>query len=296
MSEFAGIQRVAVIGAGTMGSQIGAVFALAGLETTIVDVSEDALARAEAEARSRISRLVEKGAIDEAAGTAAVGRLSWSSDTAAAAGAADFVLEAATESLDLKRRIFTQLGQAAPAHAILATNSSTVPSSWLAEASGRPDRLCNVHFFNPALVMKCVEIVPNPQTSEETIATVQELALRIGKRPVTLTKEVPGFIANRLMMAIQDEAVSLYEDGVASIEDIDAAAQLALSHPMGPFQLMDLVGLDVIELMHRATHDMTGDPATLPAASLVERTQAGDLGRKSGRGWYDYAPADSVAG
>jgi 3-hydroxybutyryl-CoA dehydrogenase len=282
------IQRVLVVGAGTMGTQIGAVFALGGFDVTISDVAVEALDKSEAEANSRISRMAENR-ITRSNADLAVERMSWTTDAAAAVASADLVVEAATERLDIKRQIFAQLNETAPPHTLFTTNSSTLPSSLVAEASGRAEQLCNLHFFNPALVMACVEVIPNPQTSDQTIDAVLDVVTRIGKTPVRLRAETPGFIANRLMLAIQDEAVSLYESGVADIKDIDTAARLALGHPMGPFELMDLVGLDVIEHIHRAKYDMTDDPSDLPAESLIDRVRDGQLGRKTGHGWYDYA-------
>ncbi len=271
-----------------MGTQIGAVFALGGFDVAVCDVSVEALARSEEEAGRRIARLVEKAALTVEEAEGALSRLRWTGDMNEAASSADFVLEAATEQLDVKRRIFAELDEAAPAHTIFATNSSTIPSSQIAEASGRADRVCNVHFFNPALMMKCVEVVPNPVTSMQTMTAVLGMVERIGKHPVQLSTEVPGFIANRLMMALQDEAIALHEQGVASLEDIDATARLALGHPMGPFELMDLVGLDVITFMHEAIAALTEDPVDPPAVSLAALVDVGDLGKKSGRGWYSY--------
>ncbi len=282
------ISRVLIIGAGTMGTQIGAVFALGGLDVTVADVSADALVQGESEIRGRLQRMAETDRITPDHASASLARLAWESDMAAAAANADLVVEAATERVELKRQIFRDLAAHAPSHAIFTTNSSTIPSSMVADASGRPDRVCNLHFFNPALVMRCVEIVPNPHTSAHTVARVAALVKRIDKEAVLLHAETPGFIANRLMLALQNEAIALHADGVADIEDIDRAARLALGHPMGPFALMDLVGLDVIELIHRAKHEITGDPDDLPPASIVSRVAAVQLGRKTGRGWFSY--------
>jgi 3-hydroxybutyryl-CoA dehydrogenase len=283
------IRHVLVVGAGAMGTQIGAVFALAGYDVTTSDVAAETLDRSREEARRRVLRLMEKDRLSAEEADAALGRMSYTVDTLGAAATTDFVLEAAAERLDVKRQLFADLDAVAPAHTVLATNSSTIPSSRLADATGRPDRLCNVHFFNPALVMKCVEIVPNPSTSDATVTTAVELARRIGKQPVRLSKEVPGFVANRLMGALRDEALRLLGDGVASVEDIDTAARTALGHPMGPFELMDLVGIDVTYLINRATHELTGDATDLPHPSVQKLYEDGHLGRKTGRGWYEYA-------
>jgi 3-hydroxybutyryl-CoA dehydrogenase len=214
--------------------------------------------------------------------------LAYSTDLDAAAAHADFVIEAATERLDIKTQIFEKLGVLAPAHAILATNSSTLGSSKVAEATGRPAQVCNMHFFNPALVMKCVEVVRHGETSDATVETTMELARRLGKEPVLINREIPGFIANRLMGAIQREALFLADSGIASIEDIDTTARTALGHPMGPFALMDMVGLDVIDFIAQATHAETGAAQDAPNERIAALVAEGKLGRKSGAGFYDY--------
>jgi len=222
------IKNVVVVGAGAMGSQIGLLCALAGYSATITDIAQDALDRADTQLRQRMSRDIEKNRRSRDDVDAAFGRLTFSTDLTAAAATADFVIEAAIEKLDVKRRLFTDLDRAAPPHAILATNSSSIVSSRIADATGRPDRVCNVHFFNPALIMKCVEVVRGPATSDETTATAVELARRLGKVPVVLDREIPGFIANRIVGAVRDEAIFLLENGIASVEDIDTACRTAL--------------------------------------------------------------------
>ncbi|MGW6173729.1 3-hydroxyacyl-CoA dehydrogenase family protein [Arthrobacter sp. NPDC055138] len=281
------IRHILVVGSGAMGSQIGLLAALVGYRVTVQDISEEMLAAAKDQLASRLQASVAKGKASADDADAALARMSFTTDLAAAAGA-DFVIEAATERLDIKQQIFTRLGELAPAHAILATNSSTLGSSKVAEASGRPEQVCNMHFFNPALVMKCVEVVRNDATSQETVDTTMELARRFGKEPVLINQEVPGFVANRLMAAIQKEALALHAAGVASLEDIDATAKTALGHPMGPFELMDMVGLDVIDFIARATYDETGEEADRPHPAITELVAEGRLGRKTGRGWYDY--------
>lgn len=282
------VRRVLVVGAGTMGSQIGMLAAQAGYGTTVQDISEDMLATARAQLAARLDASVAKGRLDAAAAQAALGRLAFSTDLEAAAAESDFVIEAATERLDIKERIFDRLGRLAPGHAILATNSSTLGASKVAAASGRPDRVCNMHFFNPALVMKCVEVVRHEDTSQATVDTTLELARRFGKDPVLINREIPGFIANRLMGALQKEALALAAAGVASKEDIDTTARSALGHPMGPFELMDMVGLDVIDFIAQATYAETGDEADRPDPQVAALVAEGKLGRKSGQGWYTY--------
>lgn len=283
------IKHILVIGAGAMGSQIGMVAALAGYRVTVQDITEDMLARAKEQLTSRMQANVTKGRTSQEDADAALARLTFSTHLATAAADADFVIEAATERLELKQHIFTQLGELTPAHAILATNSSTLGSSKIADASGRPEQVCNMHFFNPALVMKCVEVVRNEATSQATVDTTLELARRFGKQPVLINREIPGFVANRLMGALQKEALALHTAGIATLEDIDTTAKTALGHPMGPFELMDMVGLDVIDFIAQATYAETNDDADRPHPAITDLVEQGRLGRKSGRGWYDYS-------
>ena len=282
------IRHITVIGAGAMGSQIAMVCALAGYDTDVVDIKQEAVDNASEQLHSRMDRDVSKGRRTQQDVDAAFGRLTFSTDRDACAAQADFVIEAAVEDLTIKRQVFAELDAVCPEHTILATNSSNIVSSRVADATNRPEKVCNVHFFNPALVMKCVEVVPHQGTSRETVETAMELARSIGKAPVELKKEVPGFVANRLLGALRSEALKLYEDGVADYKDIDVAAKTALNHPMGPFELMDMVGIDVVYLIRLAEYEQTGDPASLPAKSVTEKYEAGDYGRKTGKGWYDY--------
>jgi 3-hydroxybutyryl-CoA dehydrogenase len=282
------INKILVIGAGAMGSQIGMVCALAGYSTSVQDVAAESLTSAREQLAARMDNNVAKGRISREDADTALARLSFTTSLEEGAADADFAIEAATEKLDIKRRIFAALDRAAPPHAILATNSSTLGSSKVAYETARPEKVCNMHFFNPALVMKCVEVVRHDKTSQETVDTTLELARSLGKAPVLINREIPGFVANRLMGAIRDEALRLYADGVAGFEDIDTAAKTALGHPMGPFELMDLVGLDVSYLIRQATFDETQDPADLPHPALKELYEQGRYGRKTGKGWYDY--------
>ena len=282
------VNHVLVVGAGAMGSQIGMVCALAGLTATITDIAEPSLARTHADLRSRLARDVDKGRRTASDVEAAFGRLSFTTDLTAAAATADYVIEAAVEKLDIKRTLFAELDNAAPPHAILATNSSSIVSSRIADATGRPDRVCNLHFFNPALVMKCVEIVRGPDTSDVTVATSVALADRLGKVPVVLQREIPGFIANRILGAVRDEAIFLLENGVASVTDIDTACRTALGYPMGPFELMDLTGIDIGYLTKQDRFAQSGDPRDRPSRSVTALVERGELGRKTGKGWYTY--------
>jgi len=288
MSAVKPVNHVLVVGAGAMGSQIGMVCALAGLTATVTDIAEPALAKAEAELRSRLTRDLEKGRRVPADVEAAFGRLSFTTDLTAAASSADYVIEAAVERLDIKRALFADLDRVTRAHTILATNSSSIVSSRIADATNRPDKVCNLHFFNPALIMRCVEVVRGPQTSDETVDTSVALVERLGKVPVVLNREIPGFVANRILGAVRDEAIYLLENGVASVTDIDTACRTALGYPMGPFELMDLTGIDIGYLTKQDRFAQTGDPSDQPSRSVTALVQRGELGRKTGRGWYTY--------
>jgi len=282
------VNKILVVGAGAMGSQIGMVCSLAGYGVTVQDIDEGMLEKAQEQLRARMARNVEKGRMEQDEVNAAFDRMGFTNDLEGSASETDFVIEAAVEKLDVKRELFGKLDEAAPEHAILATNSSTIVSSQIANATDRSDRVCNMHFFNPALVMKCVEVVRGPETSDATVETTVELTRRIGKAPVILTKEISGFVANRILGALRDEAISLHEKGVASVEDIDTACKTALGHPMGPFELMDLTGIDIGYYVKMARYEESGDPKDKPKKSVVEKFEKGELGRKTGRGWYEY--------
>jgi 3-hydroxybutyryl-CoA dehydrogenase len=290
------VEKILVVGAGTMGAQIAMVCALAGHDTTVTDLTDDALDRAESSLRSRLDRDVAKGRRTRDDVDAAFARLTFSTDLDAAAATADLVIEAAVEKLDVKREVFARLDKAAPPHAILTTNSSAIMSSQIADATGRPDRVANMHFFNPALVMRCVEVVGSEATSPETMETVTALARRLGKEPVVLHKEIPGFVANRILGAVRDEAIFLLEQGVSSVEDIDTACRTALGYPMGPFELMDLTGIDIGYHAKLARHAVTDDPRDLPSRTVTELVERGDLGRKTGKGFYTYSASTDEDG
>lgn len=282
------VREIAVVGAGVMGSQIAMVCALAGYDTSLVDLSESQLDGAGEALRSRMDRDVSRGRRTRQDVDRAMRRLRMSTDRADAVSGCDYVIEAAAESLEVKRRIFEDLDREAPLGAILATNSSNIVSSQLAGSTNRPDRVLNLHFFNPALVMECVEVVPHEGTVESVIDTSMELVRSLGKSGVRLRREIPGFVANRIVGAIRREALGLYDAGVADVEDIDRAARSALGHPMGPFELMDLVGIDVVHMIRLAEYEQTGDESALPHPAVRRLYESGRLGRKTGRGWYTY--------
>ncbi|MEW1975228.1 3-hydroxyacyl-CoA dehydrogenase family protein [Microbacterium profundi] len=281
------VTRVAVVGAGAMGSQIAMLAALAGCETTVVDIDEQRIDAALAKVRESVARSIERGRLDAEQVEAALSRLSSSTDLASAVEDADFVIEAIVEDLDAKRALFAQLGAFAPANAILATNSSSIVSSRLADVPS-PGRVCNMHFFNPALVMQLVEVVGGTHTSQATVDSAVRLAERMGKTPVVVKQEVFGFIANRIVGAIFDEAIALLEAGVATAEEIDTAVTKGLGHPVGPFALLDMTGIDVNVGIKKLEAQETQDASRGPSQTLLDLEAAGRLGKKSGRGFYEY--------
>ncbi|TAK32240.1 MAG: 3-hydroxyacyl-CoA dehydrogenase family protein [Chloroflexota bacterium] len=285
----AGIEQIAVIGAGNMGHQISLCAALAGYRVRCADVSPQVLQKAEAFADSYLVERVAKGKLAEEAAKRARANIAFTASIEEAVGDADFVIEAILEKLELKRELFAQLDAICPPHTILATNSSYIVSSKIADATKRADKVCNMHFFNPALVMKLVEVVRGPHVSSATAETTMEVARSMGKTPVLLKKEIYGFLVNRVLTAIKQEALYLHDMGVASFEDIDAAVENGLGHPMGPFRLMDLTGIDLSYHVSMERYRETGDMALKPSPTLVEKYTRGEWGRKTGKGFYDHA-------
>ena len=282
------VKNIAVIGAGNMGHQIALLCALHGYKTTCTDVKEDILKKAEAFADSYLPSRVEKGKLTQEQANQARANISFTPSLEEAVKDADYVIEAVLEVLDVKRKVFADLDKMAPQHAILATNSSFIVSSRIADVTQRSDQVVNLHFFNPALVMKLVEVVQGPHVSDETAQISLALCERLDKVGVHLKKEVEGFLLNRILKAIAREAFWLLDMGVASFEDIDKAQVFGAGHPMGAFRLMDLTGLDLAYIRTMEKFRETGDPADLPSPSLVERSMKGQYGEKVGKGWYDY--------
>ncbi len=283
------VRRIAVIGAGQMGSQIAMQAALHGYEVALHDIAAAQLDKAMTGNRTQLDRRVAKGKLAAADRDAALGRVHPTTSLEEAAATADFVIEAVVEKLEDKKQVFARLDQAAPPHAILATNSSYIGNSLLAGVTARPEKVVNMHFFFPPLVMRLVEVVKGAQTSEETVEITAGLARRIGREPVILRNELPGFLVNRILRAIQTEAYFLLENGVASLADIDKAIELGLNFPLGPFKLSDLSGLDPGYYSRLERYRETQNPADLPPRALRVRVERGDLGRKTGKGFYDYS-------
>ena len=283
------IRRLCVTGAGQMGAQIAVQAALNGLEVALHDISAEQLERAVAENRQHLGRKVEKGKMTTDEVDATFARLTTTTDLRKACEGADFVIEAVVEKLEIKRQVFADLDRFTPDHAILATNSSYLGNSRIADATNRPDQVVNMHFFYPPLVMKLVEVVRGDSTSDETMDLTLALAERMGKVAVRVEKEMPGFLVNRILRALANEAYDLLENGVATFEDIDKACKLGLNHPMGPFMLGDFSGLDIGYNARSERYQETGDERFRPPAALELRVKRGDLGRKTGRGFYDYS-------
>ncbi|MDR2610117.1 MAG: 3-hydroxyacyl-CoA dehydrogenase family protein [Clostridiales Family XIII bacterium] len=282
------IKTICVVGAGLMGQQIALLSAVSGFEVFCVDTSPEAVDKAKEFVAGWLPKQRAKERITDEQVAFVNDNLHFVGSIEAGAANADMVIEAAVENLQVKRAIFAQLDKVAPPHAILATNSSYLVSSKIADATGRPDKVLNMHFFNPALIMKTVEVVQGPHVSDETVETVIELARALGKTPAKVNKEIYGFLCNRIFSVITKEACYLLDQGIASVEDIDNAIKGALGHPMGPLELLDMTGIDLEYHLGMERYRETGNLADKPSPSLVERYARGDYGRKTGKGFYDY--------
>jgi 3-hydroxybutyryl-CoA dehydrogenase len=282
------VKNLCIVGAGNMGHQIALRAALSGFKVVCTDTFPSALEKAEAFVAGYLPGRVTKGKLTQEEADSARANITFSPTLEEAAKDADFVIEAVIENLELKRDIFAKLDKICPAHTILATNSSFIVSSDIADATSRPEKVVNMHFFNPALVMKVVEVVKGAHVSDETAEITMELTRKLDKNPVFLKKEINGFLVNRILGALNEEALYLLDQGIASFEDIDAAVVGALGHPMGPFRLMDLTGVDLNYHIHMERFRETGDPADRPSPSVVERYTQKRWGQKTGKGFYDY--------
>jgi 3-hydroxybutyryl-CoA dehydrogenase len=281
------LKRVTVVGAGTMGSQIALQTVLSGrYEVTLVDTVKGQLERARAGNQKLVDRSVEKQRLTREQADRAIERIKDEEDLADAVAGADLVIEAVIENFDAKRPVFEDLGKHARKDAILASNSSTIVISRLADFTGRPERCCNMHFFHPVTVMQLCEVVRGPKTSDETAETAMDFVRSIGRTPVLLKKEIWGFIVNRVLFAASEEAMRLLDGGYASAEDIDVAVQKGLNWPMGPFHLLDFSGLDIFYGAMQDRHRLGEGPE--PPELLKKLVGEGRLGRKTGRGFFDY--------
>lgn len=284
------VKKVAVVGFGVMGTGIAQVLAQAGFNVIARDVSEGFLKRGLDIIKNGpfgLYKAVEKGKLKKEEAEDALARIKTTVSLEEAAKEADVVIEAIFENLELKKQLFKELDEKAPKHTILASNTSTLSITALAGATKRPDKVVGMHFFNPVPIMRLVEVVRGLATSDETVQLIKDLSVKLGKTPV-VTKDVPGFIANRLALPYLAEAMRAYEQGIASAEDIDAAMKLGYNMPMGPLELLDLIGLDTTLDVLESIYKETNDPKYAPPVILKQMVRAGWTGRKSGRGFYVY--------
>jgi len=280
------MSRVAVVGAGTMGNGIAHVFAQAGWETRLIDVVPDALARGVAAIKANVERQVKKGVVSGAESAGILARIATSTRLEAAKDA-ELVVEAATENPETKFNIFRELDRVAPAGAILASNTSSISITALAGQTKRPAQVIGMHFMNPVPIMPLVEVVRGVETADETVVKVVEVVKALNKTPVEVN-DSPGFVSNRVLMPMINEAVFCVMEGVATPEAVDQVMKLGMNHPIGPLALADLIGLDVCLQILEILHNDFGDPKYRPAPLLRKMVAAGRLGRKSGQGFYAY--------
>ena len=281
------MKNITVIGAGTMGNGIAHVFAQKGHPVVLIDRSEDALERALTTIEKNLGRLVAKERITEEVKASTLDNISNSTDLASAVSEADLVVEAATENVDLKLKIFEDIDKMAPADCILATNTSSISITKIAAATSRPDKVIGMHFMNPVPIMKLVEIIRGYRTSDETCVAVMNASEALGKVPVEVN-DYPGFVANRILMPMINEAIITLNEGVAGVEEIDTVMKLGMAHPMGPLQLADFIGLDVCLKIMEVLQDGLGSSKYAPCPLLVNMVTAGRLGVKSGEGFYQH--------
>jgi 3-hydroxybutyryl-CoA dehydrogenase len=283
------IKNISVIGAGTMGNGIAHVFAQSGFSVTLIDLNADQLQKAVSTIDKNLDRQVAKGSLTEDQKTSTLSNITTSSDIAEGVKNAELVVEAATENTDLKLKIFKQLDEVSPEGCILATNTSSISITKIAAATKRPELVIGMHFMNPVPVMKLVEIINGYATKKEVTDIIVELSKQLSKVPCAVN-DYPGFIANRILMPMINEAIySLYE-GVAGVEEIDTVMKLGMAHPMGPLQLADFIGLDVCLSILKVLQDGFGNPKYAPCPLLVNMVMAGKLGVKSGEGFYKHTP------
>ena len=281
------IKNVSVIGAGTMGNGIAHVFAQAGFSVNLIDVNPAQLEKAIATIGKNFDRQIAKGTLTEENKKAALDNITSVTDLAEGVKLADLVVEAATENAELKLKIFKSIDEAAPEGCILATNTSSISITKIAAATKRPELVIGMHFMNPVPVMKLVEIINGYATKQEVTDTIVELSKTLGKVPSSVN-DYPGFVANRILMPMINEAIISLFEGVAGVEEIDTVMKLGMAHPMGPLQLADFIGLDVCLSILNVLHDGFGNPKYAPCPLLVNMVMAGKLGAKSGEGFYKY--------
>lgn len=288
------MKNITVIGAGTMGNGIAHVFAQKGYLVRLVDTNTEYLQRGLSTISKNLDRQIAKGSITEAEKEQTLQNIQTFTDLKASVTQADLVIEAATESLDIKLNIFAEMCANTPEHTILASNTSSISITRIGAATRRPDRVIGMHFMNPVPVMKLVEIIRGYSTSDATTQTIIELSKTLDKIPVSCN-DYPGFVSNRILMPMINEAIIALHEGVAGVEEIDSIMRLGMAHPMGPLQLADFIGLDVCLAILRVLHDGLGNPKYAPCPLLINMVTAGKLGVKSGEGFYDYSEGPKAA-
>ncbi|HYC85161.1 MAG TPA: 3-hydroxybutyryl-CoA dehydrogenase [Chryseosolibacter sp.] len=281
------MKKIAVIGSGTMGNGIAHVFAQTGYPVSLIDIAQDALKKALATIEKNLDRQVAKETITADVKASAMANIQTFTDLKAGIAGADLVVEAATENVELKLKIFKDLDDVCPANAILASNTSSISITRIAAITQRPEKVIGMHFMNPVPVMKLVEVIRGYRTSDEVTKVIRDVSRRLGKIPVEVN-DYPGFIANRILMPMINEAIYALYEGVAGVEEIDTVMKLGMAHPMGPLQLADFIGLDVCLSILNVLHDGFGNPKYAPCPLLVNMVQAGHKGVKSGTGFYQY--------
>jgi 3-hydroxybutyryl-CoA dehydrogenase len=279
------MKNIAVIGAGTMGNGIAHVFAQTGFKVTLIDISQNALDKALATIAGNLDRIIKKGTLTEADKATTLSNLTTNISIEEGVKNADLVVEAATENIDLKLKIFKQLDAATTSNTILATNTSSISITKIAAQTGKPDKVIGMHFMNPVPVMKLIEVIRGYATSAETTKMIMELSVQLGKIPVEVN-DYPGFVANRILMPMINEAIYTLYEGVAGVKEIDTVMKLGMAHPMGPLQLADFIGLDVCLAILKVLQDGFGNPKYAPCPLLVNMVTAGKLGVKTGEGFY----------
>ena len=283
---YASMKKIVVIGGGTMGLDIAQVFAKKGFDVVVRDIKDEIIQASEARLNKSLDKLVSKGKLDEAGKKAITDKMTFTTDLNMAADA-DLVVEAAIENLDIKKSIFAELDKICKPETILASNTSSISITAIAAATQRPDKFIGMHFFNPATVMKLVEVIRGAHTSDETFKIISDLSVEIGKEPVEVN-EAPGFVVNKILIPMINEGIDLVYTGVASVEGVDTAMKLGANHPMGPLALGDLIGLDVCLAIMDTLYNETHDPKYRASLLMRKMVRAGLLGRKTGKGFFDY--------